>query len=409
MMFLGMYVAYLAFYLVRKGLPYVAPFFIEELHLTKIEFGFLGSAMAITYAIGKFISGFAIDRCSIRSFLAIGLIGSSLINLFFGFLPSLALLTFFWGISGALQSMGFPPCAKGIVYWFSQNERGTMWTLHSSSKTGGVALMGFLASFFIVSGHWRAVFYVPGILGLLIGVSLLFTLTDKPSSVGLPPIDVFRKDISIVKIKEQCEISYWQILKKYIFGNPYLWIIAISAMLLYFVRFTMLDWSTIFMSERGISKAAAASLLVAMPIAGVFGGISCGMLADKLFKGRCVPISVIYLVFLITSLWVMFNFVNAQTPLWTIALILASVGFFVEGPQSVAMGVLVARLAPKEAIGATTGFVGIFEYAGTFATGIIAAAIITTFDWIGIFKSAGIAGVTVILLLLCVLKKDKGN
>ncbi|MDR0977712.1 MAG: MFS transporter [Endomicrobium sp.] len=409
-MFLGMYISYLVFYLIRKGLPSVAPFFKEELHLTNMEYGILGSTMAVTYGVGKFLSGLLVDRCSIRSFLAIGLLGSSITTLFFGFFSSLPVLTFLWGLNGAFQSTGFPSCAKGIVYWFSQNERGTYWTLHSSSKTGGIALIGLMSTLFIWAGHWRYTFSIPALLGVIVSVLLFFTLTDKPQCVGLPPIDIYRNDTNNVKVEMGKDTSHWEILTKYVFGNPYLWIVAISAMLLYFVRFTMLDWSTIFMTEdRGISKTTAASLLLFMPLAGVLGGISCGIISDKIFKGRCLPASITYLLFLLLSLYGMFNFVDPHTSWWHMALILSAVGFFVEGPQSVAMGVLIARLSPKEAIGAATGFVGIFEYAGTFLAGVAAAAIISKFQWIGIFKSAGIACAAVILLLLLIIKKDKGN
>ncbi|MDR1926767.1 MAG: MFS transporter, partial [Endomicrobium sp.] len=216
-MFVGMYIGYLMYYFTRKNLSYAAPSLMNELGITKMNFGILGSIMYVTYGIGKFASGMLADKCNIRTFMAFGLIGSSIINIFFGFLPSFPLLAFFWGINGGLQSMGFPPMAKGVVYWFSPNERGTVWTLFSSSKMAGIALVGILAGFCISAGCWRAAFYIPGILGLITGVWLLFTLTDKPSSVGLPPIEVYRKDI--LPVKKQSGFSHWQILTKYVFAN----------------------------------------------------------------------------------------------------------------------------------------------------------------------------------------------
>jgi sugar phosphate permease len=384
-MFLWMYIGYILYYLTRKNISYVAPLFINELGLTKMSFGILGSAMAISYGIGKFLSGMIADKCNIKTFMAFGLIGSSVINLFFGFLPSLPLLIFFWGINGGLQSMGFPPVAKGLVYWFSQNERGTIWTLFSSSKMGGIALVGILGSFFIAIGHWRAVFYVPGILGIIVGIIILLVLADKPSSVGLPPIEVFRKDI--ILLKKQSELSHWQILNKYVFANPYLWFLAVASTFMYFIRFTTLDWCTIFMTERGISPKTASSLLIFMPLIGALGGISSGWLCDKFFKSRCVPVSLIYLFFLLGSLWGMYHFTDVQTPWWIVGLFLSLVGFFVDGPQSIALGVLVTRLTLQESAGAAIGFVGIFEYLGTFLAGIGAAMLIEKYSWYGIFMA----------------------
>jgi OPA family sugar phosphate sensor protein UhpC-like MFS transporter len=159
------------------------------------------------------------------------------------------------------------------------------------------------------------------------------------------------------------------------------------------------------MTERGITPKVASSLLVFMPLIGTLGGISAGWFCDKFFKSRCVPISLIYLLFLIGSLWGMYHFTDARNPLWTIALPLALVGFFVDGPQSVA-GVLVSRLTLQESVGSAIGFVGVFEYLGTFLAGIGAAMLIERYSWEGIFVSCGILCVIVMFLISLIWKEE---
>jgi sugar phosphate permease len=406
-MFFGMYVGYVVYYFTRKNLSYAAPSFISELGVTKMEFGILGSTMYVTYGIGKFLSGMLADRCNIRAFMAFGLIGSSIINLFFGFLPSLPMLTFFWGVNGALQSMGFPPVAKGLVYWFSPSERATKWTLWSSAHTVGTALVGILAGCCIAAGHWKAAFYIPGILGLIVGIGLLFALTDKPSSVGLPPVEEYHNDI--LPIKKQSGLTHWQTLTKYVFGNPYLWALAIAYIFVYFVRFATLDWSTIFMTERGIAADRAAYLLVFMPFIGSLGGISAGWLADRLFKGRCAPINIVYLFLLIFSLWGMYKFTDAETSWWVIALFLSLVGFFVDGPQNLVGGVQASRITVQESVSAATGFTGMFGYIGAFLSGIGAAFLIERWGWYGIFVACGISCVAAMLFISITWKKEAGE
>jgi len=405
-MFLGMYVGYVGYYLTRKNLSYAAPSFISDLGVTKMEFGILGTVMYISYGVGKFLSGIFADKCNIKTFMAFGLIGSSVINLFFGFLSSLPLLTFFWGVNGGLQSMGFPPVAKGLVYWFSPSERATKWTLWSSSHTIGTTLIGLLAACCIALGDWRAAFYVPGIIGLITGIGLLFTLTDKPSSLGLPPVDVYHNDTSTSQIKEKNSLTHWQILVKYVFFNPFLWSLAIAYTFVYFIRFLTLDWGTIFMTERGISKERAALLLVFMPFIGTLGGISSGWISDRFFKGRCAPISIIYLVCLIFSLWGMYHFTNPSTPWWIIALFLALVGFFVDGPQNLVGGVQVSRITAQESVGAACGFTGMFGYIGASLSGVGAAWLIEKFGWHGTFISCGIFCAVAILFIATTWRKE---
>lgn len=406
-MFLGMYVGYIMYYFTRKNISYAAPSLIAELGITKMEFGILGSTMYITYGIGKFISGLFADKCNIRTFMAFGLIGSAIINLFFGFLSSLPLLTFFWGINGALQSMGFPPVAKGLVYWFSPNERATKWTLWSSAHTVGTSLIGIISGICITTGHWRSAFYFPGAASLIVGIGLLFTLTDRPSSVGLPTVEEYRNDLP--HEKKQNHLSHWQVLVKHVFGNPFLWSLAIAYIFVYFIRYATLDWGAIFMVERGIAKDKAAYLLVFMPFIGTLGGISSGWLVDKVFKGRCTQVNLIFLFCLIFSLWGMYHFTQADSPWWLVGLFLALVGFFVDGPQNLIGGVQASRLTVQESVSAACGFTGMFGYLGAFLSGVGAASIIAKWNWQGVFIACGISCLISMLFVAFTWKKESCN
>ena len=103
--FVGMYVGYLCFYLTRKSLTFAAPSMMHDIGMTKDDYGILSTTMYITYGIGKFASGILADKCNIRSFMAVGLLGTSIVALCFSFISSIPLLTFLWGVNGGVQSM----------------------------------------------------------------------------------------------------------------------------------------------------------------------------------------------------------------------------------------------------------------------------------------------------------------
>jgi len=405
-MFIGMYIGYVVYYFTRKNLSYAAPFLIQELGITKMQFGILGSVMYISYGIGKFLSGMIADRCNIKNFMALGLIGSGIINIFFHCLASVPLLAFFWGLNGGFQSMGFPPVAKALVYWFSPSERATKWTLWSSSHTVGTSLIGLLVGYCIYKCDWRAAFFIPGVIALITGISLLFTLTDKPACVGLPPVDEYRNDKLIQENKNLNKQSHWEILKQHVFGNIFLWALGIAYTFIYFIRFVTLDWGAIFMNERGISPDRAAFLLVFMPLIGTLGGISSGWISDKFFKGRCAPTNIIYLFCLMFSLWGMYFFTDVNTSWWLVGLFLSLVGFFVDGPQNLVGGVQVSRITAPESVGAAVGFAGMFGYLGAFLSGIGAAWLIEKWNWLGIFVTCNIFCVIAIIFVAFTWKKE---
>ena len=405
--FVGMYVGYMCFYLTRKSLTFAAPSMMHDIGMTKDDYGILGTTMYITYGIGKFVSGILADKCNIRSFMAVGLLGTSIIALCFSFISSIPLLTFLWGVNGGIQSIGFPPTAKGTVYWFSPNERSFFWTLLSSSKAGGIALLGAISPLCLFLGSWRAIFYVPGILVIAVAISMIFVLKDKPSSVGLPPIEVYRND-NILSKEKHSGLSNWQLLKKYVFVNPFVWCIGLASMFLYFTRWVALDWGHIFMIERGVPAAHAAGLLAFMPLFGVIGGISAGWLTDKFFKGRAAPITIMYLMCLILSIWGMYYFINLRTSSWfVIATFLALVGFFVEGAQSLGCGALLTRVTLPESIGAAIGLVGVFEYAGAACSGMGGAVMSKSLDWSGLFIFCGISCMVTMIFIAFTWKKEK--
>ena len=134
------FVGYAGYYLVRSNINVAKPLLISELGLTKGDVGLLASALTIAYGLSKFLMGNVSDRSNPRYFLATGLILSGIVNSFFGFLPSLYLMVAFWAMNGWFQGMGWPPCGRTMVHWFSDRERGTkmaIWNL--AHNVGGQA------------------------------------------------------------------------------------------------------------------------------------------------------------------------------------------------------------------------------------------------------------------------------
>ncbi|MDR0985122.1 MAG: MFS transporter [Endomicrobium sp.] len=402
-MFGGTFIGYVVYYFTRTNINYATPSMMATYGITAERFGYITMALFIVYGIGRFVSGILADKCNIRTFMALGLMGSSIINLFFGFIPSVPVLIFLWGLNGGFQSMGYPPSSKSLVYWFSPSERATKWGFWSTSHTVGASLIGMLVSFCIKLGNWRAAFYFPGIIGLITSFLLLLILTDKPSSVGLPPIDVYRDDP--IPLKKQTGLSHFETLKKYVFFNVYIWILAISYIFIYFIRWFPMNWGTLFMVQRGIPGYIAALLLSFMPLIGSLGGILACWLTDKLFNGRCSPIVIVYLFGLIFSLWGMYHFTSANTSPLIVGLFFALVGFFVAGPQTIIGGLYISRLTVQESVSAACGFVGMFGYIGAILTGFI-GAVVDKYGWYGMFVACSICCVLSMILVIMTWNKE---
>ncbi len=412
-MFIGMYIGYTIFYFTRKNISPALPLISDKLDIDIIQLGILSSVFYVVYGIGKFISGLLADRANIRMFMAIGLFLASLIHLFIGFLDSLYLIVFFWGLNGAFQSMGFPPIAKGLVHWFSPRERATKWTILSSSHTAGTFGVGLLVAGIInlynkgIVG-WEAVFYIPGIIGCLTAIFLFITLRDRPVSLGLPEIEDYKNDRPIVVLIEKSK-SHWTLLKKHVFTNKYIWLLSLANMFIYIIRFGTLDWATIFLYDiKGIDQVQVAIFWTLMPLAGIPGGIVAGYLADKFWNGRCVPINVIYLVLLTFSI-IGFYFYSGPNNIILTGVFLLLIGFLIDGPQNLISGVQTSRVTVKQAISAACGMTGFFGYVGATFSGIGLAYITESFGWMAMYGVCALSSVFCLVLVLMTYKKERGH
>src|SRR3954469_11805547 len=81
--FYGMYIGYAFYYFTRKSFTFAMPALMQDLGFDKSDLGILGSILYITYGFSKFLSGILSDRSNPRYFMAIGLIFTGVLNIFF--------------------------------------------------------------------------------------------------------------------------------------------------------------------------------------------------------------------------------------------------------------------------------------------------------------------------------------
>ena len=124
--FLGIFIGYAGYYLVRKNFTLAMPY-LQELGFDKGDLGVALSANAIAYGISKFLMGGVSDRSSARKFLPLGLVLSALVTLFLGTsagVSSIVVMFITQFLIGWFQGMGWPPSGRVMTHWFSLKERG---------------------------------------------------------------------------------------------------------------------------------------------------------------------------------------------------------------------------------------------------------------------------------------------
>ena len=425
--FYSSFIAYVVFHLCRKNIAVALPSMGEALHLSNTELGLLGSSLYITYGVGKFVNGVIADKANVRTFLPTALILSAICNLcfvistmfitpghvtFFG-LPSatvlLWILCFFWGANGWFQSCGFPPVAKSLSYWFSNSERGTKWSLWSTSHQIGVFSAVMLSGFAIDHFGWKAAFYIPAVICIVTGLWLFNRLRDKPQTMGLPDVEKYRNEPAVQDCEEEDEDkrSYFQIFKEHILCNPIIWMLAIAYIFVYIIRFGTEDWLVKYLVEvKGNSLTLASSKLSSLALVGAFGAILAGIISDKIFKGKRMPVTFIFLTgFALCVFGLLENQGNDTLATIIDYACIAGIGFFTAGPQMFVGGICAVETGSKKVASAATGFCGIFGYFGAILSGIGTGIFVDNFGWAGALYFWIAAAILCMVVLIPVYRK----
>jgi phosphoglycerate transporter family protein len=377
-------VGYAAFYLVRQNFQVATPKMLDELGYTRAEIGWVFSAFAIIYGVGKFVSGMICDRTNARYFMPIGLIGSAVCSLFIGFSSSLTVLVVFYALNGAFQSAGWPPVSRLMTQWYSPNELGTKWGLVSAShQLGGMVILVVGAHLSVVFG-WRSVFIVPAVVAAVLAVFLFDRLRDSPQSLGLPSIEDKESLVSEDGRHPDAEkVTLREVVFEHILPNKALWYVCMANFFVYVVRMGFFNWAPTFLREAcNADIVSAAWQNVAFEFMGSVGGFVAGWASDRVFHGKRSCTAFYFMVCLIFSLFVFWKMPTSSV--WINTFFLFLMGFFIYGPQTL-IGLSGAEFGSRRAAATGTGLTGLFGYLGGAVSGSGVGKIADKWGWNCVF------------------------
>lgn len=397
-------IGYAAYYFVRKNLSLAMPAMQQDLGISKSDLGLFLTLHGLLYGVSKFANGFLGDRANARYFMIAGLLLSALANVVFGFSSAVLVLGITWMANGWVQGMGFPPCARLMTHWYHPKELATKMSIWNTSHSIGAALV-VIFSGYIVGFGWRWVFFAPAILVTLVCVFLWFSLRDTPSSVGLPEIKVTGADGKATGDVPPADFK--RFVRKQVFCNPYIWIIAIANFFVYTFRYGVLDWGPTLLTEsKGISLHHAGWMVAAFEIAGILGMLATGWLTDRVFGGRGARTCVFCMA--LAGLFLLLFWKLPSLPPLAATLLLGGAGFFIYGPQAL-VGITAANLATKHAAGTAVGFTGLFGYLSAILSGWGLGYVAQHYGWnLALGALVGAAAIGTLLFLFAWPAKAHG-
>jgi len=360
---LAITIGYGLVYTCRLALSMVKKPLIDGGIFTPVELGIIGSALFYTYAFGKLTNGFLADHMNLKFFFAFGVLISALINIGMGFSTILWVSVLLWALNGWFQGFGAPTGAVALTTWFSNRERGRMYGIWSTAHAIGEGLTFVGVAGLVTLWGWRAGFWGPGVLCIVVAGVLYLVMQDRPQTLGLPRVADWKNDhVSSDEDRKEKKESTWAV-QRTILKIPAIWVLALASASIYVTRYAINSWGVLYLQEaKGYSLMQAGGVISVNTIAGILGALAFGFTSDKIFNARRPPTNVIFAALEIIGLLMVFFGPSDNLTFMTVAFFIY--GFGLTGLVTSLGGLFALDIAPKRAAGAAMGFIGVFSYIG---------------------------------------------
>ncbi len=434
-------IGYALYYFVRKHFSVVMPALESELGISKVQLGLFLTLNGIIYGFSRFVNGFLADRFSRRKLMTAGLVLSALTNLAICFSPSMnsfvqvldtegkATMTLvyiigsLWVLNGYFQGMGVPPCMSLMSHWIKPSELATKQSIWNASHSIGAGLISVLCGFLLKHfgySAWQLCFAVPAAIAIVGAIALFFTLKDTPSSVGLPEIEEIEREEKKQENSEEGNTATSEALgsapstepaltgkafkayvRKMVFANPLIWILAVSNFCIYVVRFTILDWGATFLTQFKHLDISTSGTIVAVSelVGGIAGMLLAGWFTDRFMHSKAHRTCLLCTIGATISFFLFWKTPEGMP--WLSAGLLCLSSFFIYGPQAL-LGAAASQQATKHACATANGILGIFGYASTTISGVTFGYLADRWGWDSVFLVSviiGLVGALVIALM----------
>jgi MFS family permease len=259
----------------RQAIFSVFPLLEQEMQLTTVQLGLLGSAFAWVYGLGAPFAGWIVDRVSRKTAILGGLYAWSAICMATVFSWNFRHLLFWRAAEGLGETFYYPASMSLVSDYHDSRTRSRAMGLHQTSVYIGTIGGGFFAGLIGQYYGWRLSFIVFGTLGILLGLLLHRRLVEPPrgaadrAEVGGRP----RSPADRLGVREFLGLAA---------RTPTLLCLMGAFMCANFVAVVLLSWMPKFLYDRfGMGLAMAGlTATVFVQLASMAGAPLGGWLAD---------------------------------------------------------------------------------------------------------------------------------
>jgi len=369
----------------QYGINTLAPFYKDEMGLSRAQVGLFFSAFYLAMTGASFGTGWLADRLGVRKTTLLGHLGLGVCTMAAAFSPSFesAWVSFF--LAGFGYSFLNPASSIGVMTWFHRDERATAMGIKQTGVPSGGVLAAILAPSLVLLIGWRGSLAALGIINFVFGF-LFSLLWREPVSASIDAAPKKSTDVSLPPL------NIWALLP--ISCATAIYLIGQMALITYVPLYLkdVMDYSPYWASQAlALTQAGA-----------MVGRVGWGVASDRLFGGRRKIVLIVIGLLSVVLLGALGS-MGRESSYWLLMPVLFLAGVSLVGYQGVSYA-LIGEISGKARTGAGLGMmITINAAAATIGTPVFGYIVDQTgsyaFAW-QILAGAVAAGIVAVTFLL---------
>jgi len=321
----------------QYGINTLAPFYQDELGLTRAQVGLFISAFYLAMTGASFAAGWMADRLGVGQTTLQGHLSVGVCIAAAALAPSFVWAFACFFLCGLGYAFLNPASTKGVMAWFHRDERATAMGIKQTGVPAGGFFTALLAPPLVLLIGWRGAFVALGIVNFFFGFVFSYLWRDPPESSEDNSAQARHLDGT------QVPLDVWGFLPAS-FGTA---IFLIGQM-------SLITYLPLYLKEAmGFSPYWSSQALTVAQGGAMLGRIGWGVASDRLFGGRRkIVLVLIGLASLVLTLGL--SFITKQSSLPLLLGIILLLGFCIVGYQGVSYA-LIGELAGKTRTGVAMG------------------------------------------------------
>jgi MFS family permease len=151
----------------QYGINTLAPFYQDELGLSRAQVGLFISAFYLAMTGASFVAGWLADRLGVRKTTLQGHLIVGVCSVATSFAPSFVWAFAWFFLCGLGYAYLNPASTKGVMSWFHRDERATAMGIKQTGVPAGGFVTALVASPLVLVVGWRGTFVIIGVINFL--------------------------------------------------------------------------------------------------------------------------------------------------------------------------------------------------------------------------------------------------